>query len=79
MTKPDNTWIDDWEIGEDPERERMVSLELIQCFTEFWDAQKLDGRRKPPETDIQEPCKEWAGNGPAGCSRRASVAGTKML
>ncbi len=46
MSKPDNTWIDDWEIGEESERERAVSLELVQCFNEFWDAQGLDGKAK---------------------------------
>jgi hypothetical protein len=68
MSRPGNAWIDDWEIGEEPERERAVSLELVKCFCEFWDALGLDGRRKPPETAILEPCKGWTWNEDvAGC------------
>jgi hypothetical protein len=37
MSKPDNTWIDDWEIGEEHATERNVSMELVQCFSEWID------------------------------------------
>lgn len=46
MSRPDNTWIDEWEIGEEPERERKVSMELLQCFSAFWDAAGLDSKAK---------------------------------
>ncbi len=46
MTKPELFWIDDWEIGEEPEREQMISKELLECFRAFWDAQELDGKAK---------------------------------
>ncbi len=46
MTKPELFWIDDWAIGEEPEREQMISEELLECFRAFWDAQELDGKAK---------------------------------
>ncbi len=46
MTKPDQTWVSAWEIGEHPERERKISAELVDCFLAFWDAQELDGKAK---------------------------------
>lgn len=46
MSRPDKTWIDDWEIGKQPAREQAVSMELVQCFSEFWDAKGLDDKAK---------------------------------
>lgn len=54
MTRPDNTWIDDWGLGEELDRERKVSMELVQCFSEFWDAVGLDGKAKATRNRYSE-------------------------
>ncbi|WP_045221971.1 hypothetical protein [Desulfonatronum thioautotrophicum] len=46
MTKPDHAWIADWKVGENSERERKISKELVECFREFWVALDLDGKAK---------------------------------
>jgi hypothetical protein len=46
MSKPELFWINDWELGEDSERELMISKELLECFRTFWDTQQLDGKAK---------------------------------
>lgn len=44
--KPNRQWIEDWEIGENTSREVRISEELLQVFSNFWEAQKLDQKSK---------------------------------
>jgi hypothetical protein len=44
--KPNKKWIKDWQINENPLRERNLSHDLLRLFTDFWDAQGLDEKSK---------------------------------
>lgn len=44
--KPSSAWIQDWRIGVEPSRERVISRELVRIFASFWEALELDGKGK---------------------------------
>lgn len=44
--KPNSKWIDDWQIGVQPSREKDISTDLVRFFMEFWCKQKLDEKSK---------------------------------
>ena len=44
--KPNSKWIDDWQIGVQPSREKDISTDLVRFFMEFWSKQKLDEKSK---------------------------------
>lgn len=44
--KPENSWIEDWKIGENSSRERKLGAELLKVFTTFWIETGLEGRSK---------------------------------
>jgi hypothetical protein len=46
MTKPNKNWITDWEIGENPDREKELGNALIEIFHEFWEAIDLNNKSK---------------------------------
>lgn len=43
---PNSKWTKDWQIGEDPSREKKVSDDLIRLFIDFWKCQGLDKKSK---------------------------------
>lgn len=43
---PNNKWIEDWQMGVNPSREKQISLELFGVLTDFWKAQGLDEKAK---------------------------------
>lgn len=44
--KPENKWIDDWRIDENPSREHEIAVALLEIFMGFWDSRKLDEKSK---------------------------------
>ena len=48
--KPNNKWIDDWQIGEQPSREKDISTDLVKFFVDFWSKQKIDEKSKTTRT-----------------------------
>lgn len=44
--KPTSEWIEDWQIGENPSREREVSDHLLRLFTDFWSFRRLNEKSK---------------------------------
>ena len=44
--KPNEKWIDDWQIGLNSDRERNVSCTLVNLFADFWKTQGLDEKSK---------------------------------
>ncbi|HEA68459.1 hypothetical protein LCGC14_2419610 [marine sediment metagenome] len=43
---PNSKWIKDWQIGENPSREKEVSNDLFRLFTDFWKSEGLDEKGK---------------------------------
>ncbi len=43
---PNNKWINDWKIGENPSREKNVSEDLLEIFIDFWKTQGLEEKSK---------------------------------
>ena len=46
MTKPNKNWITDWEIGENPDREKELGNALIEIFHKFWETIDLNNKSK---------------------------------
>jgi hypothetical protein len=46
MNKPNNSWIKDWKIGENPSRENELGKDLVSIFKRFWIDCKLDSKSK---------------------------------
>lgn len=44
--KPDNTWIEEWRLDEDPAKEDRIARELLAVFVKFWEAEGLDEKSK---------------------------------
>lgn len=44
--KPNSGWLNDWGVGVDPEKEKILSLGLLKIFDEFWIKQNLDEKSK---------------------------------
>ena len=44
--RPNENWIDKWQIGLKPHREKCISAELVRVFIDFWNAQTLDDKSK---------------------------------
>ena len=44
--KPNKDWIKEWQISENPSREKALSNDLLRFFIGFWEAQGLDGKSK---------------------------------
>lgn len=44
--KPENKWIDDWNIGIVPSREHDISVKLLNYFENFWNDQNLENKSK---------------------------------
>ncbi|MCK5839529.1 MAG: hypothetical protein KAG99_06750 [Bacteroidales bacterium] len=44
--KPNRKWIDDWQNGIQPAREKDIATDLLSFFLEFWGKQKLDEKSK---------------------------------
>ena len=46
MNKIDNTWQKDWELKENPKKEKEISLKLIEVFKAFLIDYKIDEKSK---------------------------------
>lgn len=44
--KPNRQWIEDWKIDENTSREVRIAEELLQVFSDFWEAYELDRKSK---------------------------------
>ena len=44
--KPEQGWIEDWLLGENPAREDAIAHELLVLFVKFWEGEELDGKAK---------------------------------
>ena len=46
MNTPDDKWINDWIIDENPNREKELGRDLVQIFIMFWQYTKLSSKSK---------------------------------
>jgi len=44
--KPNNTWIKDWMIGENPSKEKRLGKDFLDIFNTFWIESDLDNKSK---------------------------------
>ena len=46
MDTPNDTWAEYWRIGLKPNEEKLLSLEIIKIYKEFWKQQALSSKSK---------------------------------
>ena len=46
MKKPDKSWINDWRLGENPDREKELGRYFVSIFNDFWIKSKLEDKSK---------------------------------
>lgn len=44
--KPNDTWIEDWRLEENPAKEDKIARGVLAVFAKFWEAEALDQKSK---------------------------------